>query len=173
MVRFDNKIGYVKYADMEFVADSVHYDNQQTNQKFYVYNDEYLYNGPGLFFQDSQFMIPKGSIINSSIYYYISGVRWLYVDYEGHKGWILESCRDSKNYLYRNIVYGSANLVEEKKGSINIGDNNTSLFRYAFSSDKIADLPKNLDLSYDYITANSGVIYYHVVYNGMDGFIKS
>ena len=172
-VRFDDKAGYVKYSDVEIVPDSIRLDSVQENRKYYVYNDEYLYNGPGLYAQDNKVMIPKGTIVNSNIYHVDGDAHWLYVDYQGNKGWLSES----RPIPYVNVVYGSANRIEDKKGSITVGEN-TSLFKYALSNEKIMDLPNNLSLSYDYVTydsnsSNYDVIYYHVVYNGVEGWVKS
>ena len=172
-VRFDDKAGYVKYSDVEIVPDSIRLDSVQENRKYYVYNDEYLYSGPGLYAQDNKVMVPKGTIVSSNIYHVDGDAHWLYVDYQGNKGWLLESYPNP----YVNVVYGSANRIEDKKGSITVGEN-TSLFKYALSNEKIMDLPNNLSLSYDYITydsnnSNNDVIYYHVVYNGVEGWVKS
>ena len=172
LVRFDNKIGYIKYNDVVVIDDSINYNKKQDNKRYYIYNDQYLYKGPGLFGQNSEAVIPKGEIISASIYHNIGSANWLYVDYQGKKGWILEAVHNSNNYPYNKIFYGSANYIEEKSGTLNIGSNGKALYKYAFGSDKIMTLPSNITVKYDYITSDTGISYYHVNYNGTEGWIK-
>ena len=171
LVKIDDKVGYVKYSDVEIVPESINYDFVQKNKKLYVSRDEYLYNAPFLYSQDNKVMIPKGTIINSNVYYNNGSACWLYVDYQGNKGWVLEAYHNSDNYPYNNVLYGSANLIEEKSGSMVLNDN-AILLKYAFSNEKVMDLPKGIEVKYDYYTSDARIVYYHINYNNNQGWVK-
>ena len=94
---------YVKYSDVSIIDSSVASSEKFGNtQKFYMYNDEYLFSGPGLSFEkDSEDeKIPKGTILDVNLYSRIGNALWLYVTYNGHNGWLLEDYYNSVNYPY-------------------------------------------------------------------------
>ena len=171
LVKFDGKVGYVKYSDVEIVSDSIHYKKNEKSNKYYVYEDEYLYNGPGVSFQDYKVKVPKGTILSTDTYINSGNAIWLYVEYLGNKGWLLESCYNSVNYPYNNVVYGNTNEIVEESGSFNVGNNSVTIYKYPFSNEGIVDISKNDSVNYDYYTSLPGIDYYHVSYNGVDGFI--
>lgn len=172
LVRFDNRVGYVKYNDVSFIDNSVNYNNKMNGKKYYLSSDTELYNYPGLFGQSNEKIIPRGEIVLSNIYYNVGNANWLYVDYQGNKGWIVE-VNNKNDYPYKNVLYGNASLIEEKSGKVRTDSKNYMLYKYAFSSEKVMDLPQNIELNYDYyVTLNDG-IYYHVSYNDNQGWVKN
>ena len=165
---------YVKYSDVSIIDSSVASSEKFGNtQKFYMYNDEYLFSGPGLSFEkDSEDeKIPKGTILDVNLYSRIGNALWLYVTYNGHNGWLLEDYYNSVNYPYNNMKYGSATLITELKGDI-ILENESNLYMYAFSTEEIIlKIPSGTKVSYDYSVSEPGIIYYHVNYNNHSGWI--
>ena len=138
-----------------------------------MYEDEYLYSGPGLSFEknDEDEKISKGTILNVDKYVRIGNGHWLYVNYNGKSGWLLRAFFNSVNYPYNSYKYGSAVEIDEEKGELYL-ENEENLYKYAFSTDDIiSKIPKGTKVSYDYTTGEPGITYYHINYNNFSGWI--
>lgn len=175
-VKIDDKVGYVKYTDVKIIENSINTDNKGEKRKYYIYEDEYLFSGPRLSFQQTNETkkIPKGEIVDTNTYSQIGNGLWLYVTYNGQSGWILERYFNSVNYPYNNIYYGNAVKIIEKSGKINTGNNIINLNKYALSDEveEITKIPTNNELIYDYEVADYDAVYLHVKYNNTEGWIK-
>lgn len=166
---------YIKYSDVEIIESSI-VTSQKFSEtlKFYVHSDEYLYSGPGLSFErnNKDEKIYKGTILDVNVYSRIGNALWLYVNSNGQNGWILREVFNSANYPYNNMKYGSAVELDEEIGEIYIA-NDENLYKYAFSTDNIiSKIPKGTKVSYDYITSEPGISYYHINYNDNSGWIS-
>lgn len=168
---------YVKYSDVEIIESSIVTSEKfDETKKIYVHHDTYLYSGPGLNFQENNNnnnnKINKGTILEVNIYNRIDAANWFYVNYNGNKGWILEDYFTSVDYPYNEVAWGSAVLLDETKGEIYL-EKEENLYKYAFSNDNIiSKIPKGTKISYDYVTGETGVDYYHINYNGNSGWIE-
>ena len=167
---------YIKYNDVSIINSSIVLSNKfDKTQKVYVHDDEYLFSGPGLAFElnDNTKKISKGTILNIDTYSRIGNAVWLLVNSNNYNGWIVEQFFNSVNYPYNNMKYGSAVILNEKVGDLTL-DKETNLYKYAFSTlndEIILKIPSDTKIKYDYSTGEPGISYYHVNYNGNDGWI--
>ena len=166
---------YVKYTDVEIIDTTItNYNTFDKTTKFYIHEDEYLFNGPGLSFEqkNEDEKIPKGTILNVDKYISIGNGHWLYVNYNGKSGWILREYFNSVLYPYNSYKYGSAVSLDEEKGELYL-KNEENLYKYAFSTDEIiSKIPKGTKIYYDYSTSEPGFTYYHINYNDYSGWIR-
>lgn len=164
---------YIKYSDVSIINNSIITSEKfDKKQKIYVYDNQYLYNGPGLSFEDNKKLITKGSIVEVDTYNRIGTAIWLYVNTKEYKGWILQSRFNSVNYPYNNIKYGSAVPIDEKSGELTL-EIESILYKYAFSTEEsIIKIPTGTKIDYDYYVTEPGIIYYHVKYNNNEGWIS-
>ena len=161
---------YIKYEDVSIINSSINISkNYDKTLRFYVSKDEEIYNGPGLSFDVNNIKIPKGTIVNVNTYSGGSNDNWLLVEDEEYKGWILNTI-DTNNNLKR----GSATKIDESPGQLSL-NKKIELYKYAFpnSNDKpILTIPAGTIVKYDYFTKKSRIIYYHINYNGNEGWIN-
>ncbi len=165
---------YIKYSDVAIIQSSITQpEKYETERKIYIHNDEYLFSGPGLSFENfnKEKIIPKGSILSINSYIRIGSAHWLFINTNELNGWILEERFNSVNYPYNNVKYGSAVFLEEEGGNITL-ENDTSLYKYPFSSkEEILKIRKGITVSYEYRTSEIGINYYYINYNGNSGWI--
>jgi len=165
---------YIKYSDVEIIDDSItNYKTYDKITKFYVYEDEYLYSGPGLSFEEKndEYKVSKGTILSADKYITIGSAEWAYVNLNGKKRWLLEPPAQPVTYPYADFKYPNTAKIDDEKGELYL-ENEEKLYKYAFSGNEvILNIPKGTKVSYDYTTAEPGCIYYHVNYNNNSGWI--
>lgn len=176
--------GYIKYTDLTLLDDVNYFSNNyETSSKYLVIDDEaYLYNGPGLLFEEknNKINIPVGEILDVSYYNVLENTsnKWLYVTYNDYSGWILECVDATERNVYDENIEGNQGYkgcvrkVNETNGNLMIGTKIKNLYSDFAMKEKIDVIPENTNLKY-YYTVNSGGgrELFNVDYNNKSGWI--
>lgn len=165
-------IGYIKLSDSSPLKIDLEAHKKNLLIKYYVFDDScYLYNGPSKIYGkvEPETALKKGTIIES--YYYDD--MWMYIDYNGIKGWVYKYSYD----IFNNAeTSGMAYVIENTTYNRKIFTmKDIELYDSPKTDKKIGNIiPKGTTLDYEYIySMKPHVPNYYVSYNGNSGWIKT
>lgn len=171
-INYHGQTGDIRLSDVKIYDEEIDLDDYlklDIPAELYVFDDDdaYLYKGPSTVYGrvDKEVRIPQGEIVSYEYY----NDAWVYVEYDGVKGWLL-------NYSFGDIYSDLSNSVAQVAGEKNrvyVIDNVKTLLKNPKNTDDTidVDIPAGTELEYKYYYNLPKSGYAYVEYEDQEGWI--